>query len=128
MFTKPKRGNKPYALRRSSTAGRSMSWGNRSASSVGGHDDDDDADDNDEATIEPSNGEANGDEKDEDFKQKVKRRNSIGYLSEEEVQKKREIDAKVASYVSDQLERMKSNDSISAGQMKDEIEAQLDGN
>jgi len=126
MFTKSKRGNKPFALRRSSTAGRSMSWGNRSASSVGGHDDD--ADENDEATVEPSNGEANGDEDDEDFKQKVKRRNSIGYLSEEELQKKKEIDAKVADYVSDQLERMKSNDSISAGQMKDEIEAQLDGN
>jgi len=93
-----------------------MSWGHRSAA---------DDDEDDEATVEPSNGEANGDD---EKMRKFKRSNSIGYLSEEEAQKKKEVDAQVASYVSDQLQRMKNNDSMTVGQMEDEIEAQLDGN
>lgn len=56
----------------------------------------------------------------------MRRVNSIGYLNEEEIAKKREMDEHVASYVSDQLQRLKSNDSASAV-AEDEMSAQMDG-
>lgn len=55
----------------------------------------------------------------------MRRVNSIGYLNEEEIAKKKEMDEHVASYVSDQLERLRSNESTSVAE--DEMSAQMDG-
>jgi len=52
------------------------------------------------------------------------RANSIGYLDEEALKRKAEVDEQVAHYVSDQLERLHCNDS--ASEWKDEIEASVD--
>merc|ERR1711881_186738 len=46
---------------------------------------------------------------------------------EEDLKKKAEVDSRVASYVSDQLERMRSNDSANANAIEDEIETKFDG-
>ena len=62
---------------------------------------------------------------DEDFD--LRRANSVGWLSEEDLKKKAEVDSRVASYVSDQLERMRSNDSANANAIEDEIETKFDG-
>jgi hypothetical protein len=48
-------------------------------------------------------------------------------LSEEELKKKAEVDSRVANYVSNQLERMRSNDSANTNAIEDEIEAKFDG-
>ena len=55
----------------------------------------------------------------------INRTNSVGYLDEESLKQKAEVDKHVAHYINDQLERMKSNDSASVNH--DEFEAQLDG-
>jgi hypothetical protein len=55
----------------------------------------------------------------------INRVNSVGYLDEEGLKRKVEMDKHVAHYINDQLERMKSNDSASVNY--DEFEAQLDG-
>lgn len=57
----------------------------------------------------------------------MRRVNSIGYLNKEEIAKKKEMDEHVASYVSDQLQRLRSNDSTSAVDAEDEMAAQMDG-
>lgn len=54
----------------------------------------------------------------------INRTNSVGYLDEESLKQKTEVDKHVAHYVNDQLERMKSNNSASVNH--DEFEAQLD--
>jgi hypothetical protein len=71
------------------------------------------------------NGQINDEEDDGvvDFR----RVNSVGYLDEEALKRKAEVDQHVANYVADQLRRMHTNDSASANDMQDEIEAQLDG-
>jgi len=94
-----KRPTKPSRLRRSSTT---RSIGARS----------DWADENGD------------DDEEENGFSSAKRINSVGYLDEEALKKKAEIDEKVAHYVSDQLERVRSQDS--ASHMQDELEAQLD--
>lgn len=99
---------KPAHLRRSST---SRSIGVRS--------------DWNDSTNGDANGSAIEDEEVEPSKLKYKRTNSIGYLDAEALKKKAEVDQQVAHYVSDQLERMKSNDSALSNM--DELEAQLDG-
>jgi hypothetical protein len=55
----------------------------------------------------------------------MQRANSIGILNEEALRKKAEIDERVAHYVSDQLERVRSGAESSAND--DELETQLDG-
>jgi len=100
MWSKTKKGG-PRPLRRSSTH-RNIGFG--AASSNGDY--------------------ANG-EHDEEFD--LRRANSVGWLSEEDLKKKAEVDSRVAHYVSDQLERMRSNDSANTTAIEDEIEAQLDG-
>lgn len=67
---------------------------------------------------------ANGDD-DEDFD--LRRANSVGWLSEEDLKAKAETDDRVAHYVSNKLERIRTNDSANAEDMEDEIEAQYDG-
>jgi hypothetical protein len=57
----------------------------------------------------------------------MRRVSSIGYLNDEEIAKKKEMDEHVANYVSDQLQRMRSNDSASAIDAEDEMAAQIDG-
>jgi hypothetical protein len=64
-------------------------------------------------------------EEEEDEPSQLNRSNSIGYLDSEELKRKAEIDDKVAHYVSDQLERVKSGES---GELDhDEFETSLDG-
>lgn len=69
-------------------------------------------------------GSANGDDV-EPERSNLNRTNSIGYLDADALQKKQEMDQHVASYVSDQLSRIKSGDSneFDSG----ELEASLDG-
>lgn len=64
----------------------------------------------------------NGDDED---RTPIKRTNSIGYLTEDDVKRKAAIDQHVAHYINDQLERMKSNESadLDGG----ELETSLDG-
>lgn len=50
------------------------------------------------------------------------RANSVGYFDDAALAEKAEMDRHVASYVSDQLQRMRSNDSASAMAMEDEVE------
>lgn len=57
----------------------------------------------------------------------MRRVSSIGYLNEEDIAKKKEMDEHIAHYVSDQLQRMKSHDSNSAIDAEDEMAAQMDG-
>jgi hypothetical protein len=64
---------------------------------------------------------------DHDDKFDLRRINSVGYLTEDDIQKKAEVDTRVANYVSDQLQRMRTNDSAGADAMEDEIEASFDG-
>lgn len=52
------------------------------------------------------------------------RQNSVGHLDANEVERQKEADKHVASYVSDQLERLKTRD---VPKVHDEFEAQLDG-
>lgn len=66
------------------------------------------------------------DEEDERSARPFKRVNSVGYFDEEALEKKRQIDEQVATYVSGQLEKMKSGESAGDG-VGDELEAQLDG-
>ncbi|KAJ9649384.1 hypothetical protein H2199_000159 [Coniosporium tulheliwenetii] len=107
VFTRGK-PRKPAHLRRSST---SRSIGVRS--------------DWNDSTNGDANGSAIEDEDAEPSKSKYKRTNSIGYLDADALKRKAEEDQQVAHYVSDQLERMKSNDSAMSNM--DELEAQLDG-
>lgn len=69
-------------------------------------------------------GSANGDDIDHD-RAALNRTNSIGYLDEDSLRRKQEMDEHVAHYVSDQLSRLKSGDSneFDSG----EFEATLDG-
>lgn len=96
VFSNTGKPKKPYHLRRSSTA-RSIGHRTDWETSTNGDDD-----------LGP-----------------IKRTNSIGYLNEEDMQNKAEMDKHVASYVSDQLERIKSNksDPVDSG----ELETSLDG-
>lgn len=55
----------------------------------------------------------------------INRSNSIGFLNEEELRQKLAIDQHVASYVSDQLQRIKSNESADVDH--GEFETSLDG-
>jgi hypothetical protein len=55
------------------------------------------------------------------------RANSVGYFDEDALKEKAEMDKHVAEYVSDQLSRMRSNDSATANAMEDEIEVLEDG-
>lgn len=101
---KPKGG--PRLLRRSSTH-RNIGNSGRTSTIV---DDTDEEDfDADEAALD------------------MRRVNSIGYLNEEEIAKKKEMDEHVANYVSDQLQLIRSNDSASATNVEDEVAAQMDG-
>ena len=97
MFTVKGRPKKPVHFRRSSTT-RSIGYRSDIAST------------NDE---------------DEEFGEPINRTSSIGYLNQDELQKKADMDRHVASYVNDQLERMKSGESgdVDGG----EFEASLDG-
>lgn len=97
IFTKTKKPKKPFHLRRSST---SRSIGMRSDWETEG--------DGDETP--PYN---------------LIRNNSIGYLDEEALKRKAEVDEKVAQYVSDQLQRMRTHDSVSTND--DELEAHVNG-
>ncbi len=51
--------------------------------------------------------------------------NSVGYPSEESERRREEVDQHVANYITDQLQRRQSHDSI--GSLEDELEAQVDG-
>jgi hypothetical protein len=62
---------------------------------------------------------------DEDEPEPINRTSSIGYLDSEELRRKAEIDDKVADYVSDQLERVKSGESAEVDHS--EFETSLDG-
>jgi hypothetical protein len=55
------------------------------------------------------------------------RTSSVGYFDEAALQEKADHDRHVAHYVSDQLERMRSNDSAAASAVGDELETGLDG-
>ena len=57
----------------------------------------------------------------------LRRASSVGVLSEEDLRKKAEVDSKVASYVSEKLERMRSNENESAIEIEDELETTYDG-
>jgi hypothetical protein len=97
IFTGTGRPKKPHHLRRSSTA---RSIGHRSdwgASTTG-----------DEDTTP------------------LARVNSIGYLNQEDIRRKSEIDQHVAHYVSDQIQRLKTNQDNSSVDEK-ELETSLDG-
>lgn len=98
IFTTNGRPKKPQHLRRSSTT-RSIGFRSDWDTSTNG--------DPDEASSP------------------INRINSVGYLDEESLKRKVEVDKHVAHYINDQLERMKSNDSASVNY--DEFEAQLDG-
>jgi hypothetical protein len=54
------------------------------------------------------------------------RQNSVGFFDDEALKEKAEQDDRVASYVSDRLERMKVEGST-VGELEDEIETQTDG-
>jgi hypothetical protein len=73
------------------------------------------------------NGQTTTTDDDDDRSTDFRRVNSVGYLDDEALKRKAEIDQHVASYVADQLERMRSNDSTSVNGVQDELEAQLDG-
>lgn len=64
-----------------------------------------------------------GDDDQIDFR----RINSVGYLDEEGLNRKAEIDQHVSNYAADQLQRIRTNDSASVNGMQDEIETQPDG-
>lgn len=100
IWSKTKKGG-PRPLRRSSTH-RNIGFGGAS-----------------------SNGDHTNSDHGEDFD--LRRASSVGWLSEEDLRKKAEVDSRVANYVSDQLERMRSNDSANINAIEDEIEATLDG-
>ena len=104
MWSRSKRGG-PRPLRRSST---SRNIGN-AVSSNGDHTNGDHDDDEDGSYYD------------------IRRANSVGLLDEEAIKQKAEMDQHVANYVSDQLKRMRSNDSGSAYAIDDEIEAKYDG-
>jgi hypothetical protein len=75
-----------------------------------------------------SNGDyANGDHDEALSDFDLRRASSVGWLSEEDLRKKAEVDSRVASFVNDQLQRMRSNDSAGADAMEDEIETSFDG-
>lgn len=99
IWTSKGKPKKPHHLRRSSTSRsigfRTDNWDKTS------HDDE-----------EPERGGLN-------------RTNSVGYLNEEALKQKQEMDSHVANYVSDQLSRIKSgeSDDLDGG----EFEATLDG-
>jgi hypothetical protein len=62
-----------------------------------------------------------------EFKNRIKRINSIGYPDEEGRQRRKEQDEEVASYVSERLRRMRTDEEFGRRDLRDEIEAQLDG-
>ncbi|QDS73997.1 hypothetical protein FKW77_008685 [Venturia effusa] len=105
VWAKKARGA-PRLLRRSSTT---RNIGNSGRTSTIADDTDEEDFDADEAALN------------------MRRVNSIGYLNDDEIAKKKEMDEHVASYVSDQLQRLKSNDSASAVDAEDEMAAQMDG-
>jgi hypothetical protein len=61
----------------------------------------------------------------DEFHSPINRSNSIGIPDEEEIRHRLEADQHVASYVSDQLERIRSQGSASVN--PDEFETMLDG-
>jgi hypothetical protein len=67
------------------------------------------------------------DDDDDDDGIDFRRVNSIGYLDEEDLKRKAEIDQHIATYAAGQLQRLRTNDSASVNGMQDEIETQLDG-
>jgi hypothetical protein len=71
------------------------------------------------------NGQVNDDDEDESFA--FRRKNSVGILSDDDLAKKREVDDRVAEYVTNRLQRMRTNDSVATDDVEDEIEAQADG-
>jgi hypothetical protein len=71
------------------------------------------------------NGETNG--RPEYEESSHSRANSVGYFDEDALREKAEMDKHVADYVSDQLSRMRSNDSANANAMEDEIEVVENG-
>jgi hypothetical protein len=105
IWSKKAKGG-PRPLRRSSTT---RNIGNSGRTSIIADDTDDEDFDADEAALN------------------MRRVSSIGYLNEEDIAKKKEMDEHVANYVSDQLQRMRSNDSTSAVNAEDEMTAQMDG-
>lgn len=62
-----------------------------------------------------------------EFKNRVKRINSIGYLDEESLQRQKEQNSEVAHYVSERLQRMRTDEDFGRRELRDEIEAHLDG-
>jgi len=62
------------------------------------------------------------DEDDEEDFSAIRRQNSVGYFTEDDLKKKAEIDEHVHAYVTDQLERMKTGDQ--ASEFKDEVETE----
>lgn len=67
-------------------------------------------------------GHANG--HDQEGKPVHNRQSSVGHAGEDEIERQREADKHVASYVTDQLNRLKTSDGV---KVHDEFEAQLDG-
>jgi hypothetical protein len=105
IWSKKAKGG-PRPLRRSSTT---RNIGNSGRTSTIADDTDDEDFDADEAALN------------------MRRVSSIGYLNDEDIAKKKEMDEHVANYVSDQLQRIRSNDSASAVEAEDEMAAQIDG-
>jgi len=66
---------------------------------------------------------SNGDDEIPDSTAPVTRSNSIGALDDDGIRRKMEDDDHVANYVSNQLERLRTNGTT----VHDEFEAQLDG-
>lgn len=62
-----------------------------------------------------------------DFKTRMKRINSIGLMNSDDIARKHKQDEDVANYVSNQLQRMRTDEDWGMKGMHDEIEAQLDG-
>ncbi|KAF2005198.1 hypothetical protein P154DRAFT_616441 [Amniculicola lignicola CBS 123094] len=62
---------------------------------------------------------------DDELQSPIQRSNSIGYLSEDAIKRKTEVDRHTANYVTDQLERLRSHQSDSFD--ADEFETSLDG-
>ena len=62
---------------------------------------------------------------DDDALTPINRTNSIGYLNEDDLKQKAEMDQHVAHYVTDQLERIRSNDSAEVEPA--EFETSIDG-
>ena len=97
LFSTGPRPKKPFTLRRSSTT-RSIGFRSDYETSINGDDED---------PVSP-----------------VRRKNSVGYLDEEEIKAKKEIQDKFNNYVSRQLERVRTG---RQDYEPDEFETTLDG-